>query len=64
MTKFDSKSIREQLKKIDDAENIKVTSWEANFLENILFKEKDRELTSAQSKAALKMIDKYKGQLM
>jgi len=50
--------IREELKAIDHNEDIEVDSWEAGFIENVVYKYKG-PLSETQRKKALEIIDKY-----
>ena len=53
-------SIREQLREIDSNEEIECTSWEADFLDHVLFKY-DGPLSTKQKDVAQRIIQKYWG---
>lgn len=50
--------IRERLMEVDQDDDIEVTSWEADFLQNILG-EWEGHLTPRQRESAEKILDKY-----
>jgi len=50
--------LRRQLKVIDDDPNVDVSSWEADFIENIVFNYAG-PLSDKQREAAERIIDKY-----
>lgn len=50
--------LRETLRDIDQADEIDVDSWEADFIENVLYKYKG-PLSDAQREKAQEIIDKY-----
>lgn len=50
--------LREALRDIDQAEEIDVDSWEADFIENVLYRYKG-PLSDAQREKAQEIIDKY-----
>lgn len=50
--------IREALKEIDEDPDVDVKTWEADFLENVLFKYRG-PLSAKQREAAEKIIEKY-----
>lgn len=50
--------LREELKFIDVSEDVTVTSWEAGFIENVVYKY-DGPLSEDQRKTAEQIIDKY-----
>ena len=51
--------LRFDLKLIDNSPSIEVDRYEADFLESVLVKGKDKDLTPNQRAFAQKMIDKY-----
>lgn len=53
-----SQTIVEALKEIDDDESVDVTEWEADFIENVVFKW-DGPLSKSQVITAENIIDKY-----
>lgn len=50
--------IRDLLKQIDEDSDIDVSSWEAGFIESIVYKY-DGPLSDAQRKKALEVIDRH-----
>lgn len=58
MSRFDDKSIKEDLKAIDEDETVEVSSQEADFIEQVLYKQ-DYPLTAKQASYALNIIEKY-----
>lgn len=50
--------IRELLEELDHDDDTDVTSWEAHFLESVVY-EWDGALTDAQRRCAMRMLDKY-----
>lgn len=50
--------LREELKAIDKNEDIDVDSWEAGFIENVVYKYKG-PLTEAQRTKAEQIVEKY-----
>lgn len=59
MNKFDDASIRKELKAIDEDETVEVTTVEATFIEQILYKEPTRSLSAKQASWALDIIERY-----
>lgn len=54
----EDKGLRERLKNLDDAADIDVTSEEADFLEQVCFKQRSA-LTERQRLTAKKLLKKY-----
>ena len=53
-------TLRDQLKEIDNSEDITVSSWEADFLQNVLYgHQANRVLSRGQQETARRMISKY-----
>lgn len=50
--------IREELLEIDKSDS-DVSTWEADFIESVCFKNKDRPLTAKQVEAAENIIERY-----
>lgn len=57
--KFDDESIKAELTEIDNDPTIDVESWEADFIETVLFKW-EGQLTARQTSTAANIIEKYK----
>ena len=55
--------IRDILSEIDDSTFIEVTSWEAGFLEGILYRQGYDAMTKGQKEVAEKIIGKYEHEL-
>ena len=51
--------IRDRLKDIDVDEDVDVDSYEADFIENVVYKRPFRILTGPQVRKALEILDKY-----
>ena len=51
--------IRTDLKIIDNDDDIDVTRWEANFIDNVCYQYADRDLTEKQRQTADRIIRKY-----
>lgn len=51
--------IRDRLKDIDVDEEVTVTSWEADFIESVCYRDTHRVLTDDQIKKALEIIHAY-----
>lgn len=58
MVNYDDDTIRKELAAIDNDETVEVDSWEADFIENILFKWTG-SLTANQARTAINIIEKY-----
>lgn len=56
--KLNDTEIREQLKAIDEDDDVDVTSWEADFIDSIVYQYKGW-LTAPQRTTAIKIIEKY-----
>jgi len=56
---MDDDEIIEELRRIDESEDIDVDDWEAEFLSSIKKMPKPRHLSPKQKKAAERMIEKY-----
>lgn len=56
---FDDESIKAGLRDIDNSD-IEIESWEADFIETILFKW-EGQLTARQTSTAADIIEKYNG---
>ena len=54
----DDKELRERLKELDDAADVDVTSEEADFLEQVCFKQRSA-LTERQRQTAKRLLKKY-----
>jgi len=52
--------LRVRLHELDNNDNINVTSWEANFIESILYTNKDRKLTDKQKTTIKDLLSKYR----
>ena len=52
------RKIKERLKELDEREDIEVNSWEADFIENVLYKQ-SFEMSARQCCTALDMLEKY-----
>lgn len=57
--KFDDESIRKELKAIDEDDTVEVTTEEANFIEQIVYKFPNTNLTARQTMWAANIIEKY-----
>lgn len=55
---MDDEAIRNSLRDIDEDEDINVSSWEAGFLDSVLYKY-EGPLSEAQRKIANQIIEKY-----
>lgn len=51
-------TIKERLTKLDNREDIEVDSWEADFIENVLYKQ-EFPMSARQCCVALDMLEKY-----
>jgi len=58
--KLSSDEIKFYLKKLDEDEDIEVNDWEANFLDSIFTRWKNRELKEGQIEKAMEILEKYK----
>jgi hypothetical protein len=56
---YDDETIRKELKAIDEDQIVEVSAWEADFIENVLYKYANRSLTAQQTATALNIIEKY-----
>lgn len=50
--------IREELRIVDKKEDVTVTSWEADFIENVAYRS-ERPLSESQRERAEEIIEKY-----
>jgi len=57
--KLSSDEIKFYLKKLDEDDDITVNKWEADFLESIFTRWKDRELKDGQKEKAMEILEKY-----
>ena len=55
--------LRDKLNEIDENEEITVTRWEADFIDSLLYKNREKfwKLTDKQRKICFRMIKKYLG---
>lgn len=56
---YDDETIRKELKAIDEDDTVEVTSKEADFIENVLYKYPKSSLSAQQVSWALNIIEKY-----
>ena len=55
----EDEELRDKLKEIDELEEVDVSTWEAEFIESVVYKNKDWPLTSKQREVARQMIERY-----
>jgi hypothetical protein len=55
---YDDETIKKELKAIDEDDTVTVESWEANFIESIVYKQ-TYSLTARQTSTALDIIERY-----
>jgi len=51
--------LRERLTKLDQDDDVTVSSWEADFIESVCFKKKNSQLSEKQRDLAEKILAKY-----
>ena len=58
MSEQTDEELREQLTEIDNDDDIDVTAWEANFIDQVVYKQKT-PLSSKQREIARRIIEEY-----
>ena len=60
MTNYYSDSnLRNRLKELDESEDINVSSWEANFIERVVYKYPKRPLSEGQREKSKEILEQH-----